>query len=104
MRRVVDGCSFADWWHQFRPTHDAIGCLAAAGNVSDASDPKIVHLHGLNLSRAWCWQQLLPELDAELQGIVRSVDRSAPGSVAASRDRMATTSARTGWRRLRCWR
>ncbi len=23
---------------------------------------KIVHLHGLNLSRAWCWRQLLPEL------------------------------------------
>jgi hypothetical protein len=29
-----------------------------------------VHLHGLNLSRAWCWKSLLPELDAGLRPIV----------------------------------
>ena len=67
MRRVVDGCSFADWWDRFRPSREWICSLVAPGRVSDASDPKIVHLHGLNLSRAWCWRQLLPELDMELQ-------------------------------------
>ena len=94
MRRVVDGCSlamsagppqahrvppreadaqrpgaytFADWWEQFRPKLDAIGGWLQPAGVSDASDPKIVHLHGLNLSRAWCWRQLLPDLDEELK-------------------------------------
>jgi hypothetical protein len=34
--------------------------------VSDRSDPKIVHLDGMNLSRAWCMRliaQALPEAD-----------------------------------------
>ena len=70
MRRVVDGCSFADWWRQFQPEHDALHSWLLPAKVSDASDSKIVHLHGLNLSRAWCWRQLLPELDPELGELV----------------------------------
>jgi hypothetical protein len=34
--------------------------------VSDRTDPKIAHLDGLNLSRAWCWRGIassLPEAD-----------------------------------------
>ncbi|HVG05807.1 MAG TPA: DUF2891 domain-containing protein [Burkholderiaceae bacterium] len=67
MRRVVDGCSFADWWQLFRPSRGAMAGWLQPVQVSDASDPKIVHLHGLNLSRAWCWRLLLPELDGELK-------------------------------------
>ena len=81
MRRVIDGCSFADWWSQFRPAPDAINGWLQPAKVSDASDPKIVHLHGLNLSRAWCWRQLLPELDEELK---RRVDESMKRHLAAS--------------------
>ncbi|MDQ3187847.1 MAG: DUF2891 domain-containing protein, partial [Pseudomonadota bacterium] len=40
--------------------------------VTDAGDARIVHLHGLNLSRAWCWKRLLPELDPRLQHAVKS--------------------------------
>ena len=85
MRRVIDGCSFADWWHQFRPAHDAIGALLQPVSVSDPTDAKIVHLHGLNLSRAWCWRQLLPELDAELsvlaeESIKRHLAESLPAA------------------------
>ena len=65
MRRVINGCSFADWWDQFQPGHDLISGWLEPAKISDASDPKIVHLHGLNLSRAWCWRQLLPELDPD---------------------------------------
>ena len=81
MRRVIDGCSFADWWSQFRPAPDAIDGWLQPATVSDASDPKIVHLHGLNLSRAWCWRQLLPELDEELKG---RVDEAMKRHLAAS--------------------
>jgi len=69
MQRVIDGCSFADWWSQFRPAPGAINGWLQPATVSDASDPKIVHLHGLNLSRAWCWRKLLPELDPELRAL-----------------------------------
>jgi len=108
MRRVSDGCSlamgagppqarrvpprgadaqqpgaytFADWWSQFRPAPDSINGWLQPATVSDASDPKIVHLHGLNLSRAWCWRQLLPELDEELKG---RVDEAMKRHLAAS--------------------
>ena len=81
MRRVVDGCSYADWWAQFQPARDALGVWLQPMTISDARDPKIVHLHGLNLSRAWCWQQLLPELDEELK---RAVQTSIDAHLAAS--------------------
>lgn len=81
MRRVVDGCSFADWWGEFQPARDALSAWLQPVTVSDAHDPKIVHLHGLNLSRAWCWQQLLPDLDDELK---RAVQTSLAAHLAAS--------------------
>ncbi len=30
--------------------------------MSDASDGQIAHLHGLNLSRAWCWRRIAEAL------------------------------------------
>jgi len=33
--------------------------------VSDDSDGQIAHLHGLNLSRAWCWRRLAELLPAD---------------------------------------
>jgi hypothetical protein len=62
MRRVLDACDFGDWWQQFAPT-DMSGWLTPVA-ISDASDARVVHLHGLNLSRAWCWRQLEARLSA----------------------------------------
>ncbi len=81
MHHVLDGCSFADWWTQFQPSQDALAAWLQPVAVSDASDPKIVHLHGLNLSRAWCWRQLLPELDRNLK---TSVETAIEAHLAAS--------------------
>jgi len=67
VRRAVDGCSFADWWVQFEPTADSLVTWLTPARISDPRDPKIVHLHGLNLSRAWCWRQLLPSLPERLR-------------------------------------
>ncbi len=52
MARVMRRSGFANWLAAFLPTLLQDGALAPA-NVSDRSDPKIVHLDGLNLSRAW---------------------------------------------------
>ena len=55
MSRVVDRCSFSDWWQLFRPGDaDLAGWLLPVA-VSDRADPQIGHLAGLSLSRAWCW-------------------------------------------------
>jgi len=87
VRRAVDGCSFADWWAQFEPAPAALATWLAPVQVSDPSDPKIVHLHGLNLSRAWCWRQLLPELPASLAGPVeRTIEAHLAASLPASID------------------
>ena len=112
MRRVFNGCSlgmsagppqahrvpprgadaqrpgaytFTDWWGRFQPAHDVISSWLQPAQISDASDPKIVHLHGLNLSRAWCWRQLLPELDHRFKGPVEeSIERHLAVSVPAA--------------------
>ena len=87
VRRAVDGCSFADWWAQFEPTEPALAAWLTPARVSDPREPKIVHLHGLNLSRAWCWRQLLPELPASLAGPVeRTIEEHLAASLPASID------------------
>lgn len=81
MLRVVDGCSFADWWALFLPADDDLAAWLAPVAVSDPADAKIVHLHGVNLSRAWCWSLLYPELQPELR---EPVERAIAAHLAAS--------------------
>jgi hypothetical protein len=86
MQRAVDGCSFADWWRLFTPTADGLAHWMHPVGVSDGSDAKIVHLHGVNLTRAWAWRSLLPELDgpnrAAAQGAIkRQLDVSLPAAI-----------------------
>ncbi|MFH0990148.1 MAG: DUF2891 domain-containing protein [bacterium] len=56
MRRVMKSSEFAGWFSNFIPAlrHSASFPLLTPAIVSDRTDPKIVHLDGLNLSRAWC--------------------------------------------------
>jgi hypothetical protein len=66
MRRVLKPAAFARWFHRFLPELErgrARGLLAPA-TVSDRSDPKLVHLDGLNLSRAWCMRNIVSALPA----------------------------------------
>ena len=52
MARVLPEGEFRSWLGGFLPSLADVDTLVPA-NVSDRSDPKIVHLDGLNLSRAW---------------------------------------------------
>ncbi len=69
MARLLPAERWTSWWTSFTPTEPALRSWLSAVSVTDPSDAKIVHLHGLNLSRAWCWRQLLPLLPASLQPI-----------------------------------
>ena len=67
MRRVRRTAGFADWLRELLPGipegGDPAGWLEPAV-VSDASDGKLVHLDGLNLSRAWMLQGIAEALPA----------------------------------------
>lgn len=64
MARVLPDAEFRDWLTAFLPSLSDTDALIPA-NVSDRSDPKIVHLDGLNLSRAWNLYVIADELDDE---------------------------------------
>jgi hypothetical protein len=83
--RTMSACDFGDWWEAFVPAPAALARWLLPVTVSDATDPKIVHLHGLNLSRAWCWRALLPRLPASLQEAVHAaIDQSLAASLPAA--------------------
>ena len=58
---------FAGWLGAFLPglAAGAPPSLFTPAIVSDTADGQIAHLHGLNLSRAWCWRRLAEALPAD---------------------------------------
>jgi hypothetical protein len=63
MQRVLSPRAFADWYGRFLP--DLPASLRQPALVTDRSDGKLVHLDGLNLSRAWCLQQVATALPSD---------------------------------------
>lgn len=58
LMREVLGEAFAPWWAGFEPHSETLAHWLQPARVSDRVDPQLVHLDGLNLSRAWCLQAL----------------------------------------------
>lgn len=54
MRRILEPKHFADWFKKFLPDIEHTANLLEPATVTDRTDPKLVHLDGLNLTRAWC--------------------------------------------------
>jgi hypothetical protein len=82
MRRVLTPAEFSPWLHAFLPGLERAepASLLEPARVSDRSDPKIVHLDGLNLSRAWCMRSIagaLPEGDPVRTVLLDSAARHA---------------------------
>jgi hypothetical protein len=69
MRRILPQEEFAQWLNGFLPSipHDGSGDWLAIGIVMDPTDGKLVHLDGVNLSRAW-----------NLENIARALPGSDP--------------------------
>ena len=65
MRQALGGREFTEWLSGFLPhlRERKPATLFSPAIVSDRSDGKIVHLDGLNLSRAWCWRALSTAFD-----------------------------------------
>jgi hypothetical protein len=82
MRRVFKPAEFASWLHKFLPgiASGQPASLLAPATVSDRSDPKLVHLDGLNLSRAWCMRNIagaLPANDPARRILAQAADAHA---------------------------
>jgi hypothetical protein len=63
MRRVLAKQEFALWLKKFLPQLADKRFSLVPGEVSDRKDGKLVHLDGLNFSRAWCLYGIAAELD-----------------------------------------
>ena len=63
MRRVLPAGEFREWLRRFLPEMPA--ALLTPAIVADRTDPKIVHLDGLNLSRAACLWSIAKALPAD---------------------------------------
>jgi hypothetical protein len=82
MRRVLPAAGFAGWLAAFLPGLAGGGPpqLLTPALVSDRSDGQIVHLDGLNLSRAWCmWgiASALPTDDRRRTILIDAAERHA---------------------------
>lgn len=66
MRRVLPQAEYARWLTQFLPVvpRDGRADWIAPGIVTDRSDPKLAHIDGLNLSRAWMLEGIAHGLPA----------------------------------------
>ncbi|MEW4467466.1 DUF2891 domain-containing protein [Parasphingorhabdus sp. JC815] len=64
MRRVLPEGEFADWLSRFLPNipQDGSEDWLSVGIVNDPSDGKLVHLDGVNLSRAWALEGIATAL------------------------------------------
>lgn len=64
MRRVLKANEFAAWLKRFYPdlAKGEPKSLMQPATVTDRTDPQLVHLDGLNLSRAWCLREIAAAL------------------------------------------
>lgn len=80
MRRVLPPARFAAWLRDFLPELPSNGSAAwlEPAVVSDPGDPKLAHLDGLNLSRAWMLEGIaagLPPTDKRLSALRATAKR-----------------------------
>jgi DUF2891 family protein len=90
MARVLPAGEFAGWLDRFLPglARGEPGTLFTPVTVSDPSDGQIAHLHGLNLSRAWCWRRLAeclpagdPRVGPAREAMLRHAEAGLPHAV-----------------------
>ncbi|HET9308760.1 MAG TPA: DUF2891 domain-containing protein [Candidatus Sulfotelmatobacter sp.] len=87
MRRVLPSQEFARWLRTFMPQISTSGTKWLQPVVSpDPSDPKLAHLDGLNLSRAWMLEGIaagVPKTDKRLASILATAEAHNKAGLAA---------------------
>ena len=95
LRRVLAPREFASWLHRFLPRIPASRASASAhpradwlapAVVTDRADPKLAHIDGLNLSRAWMLEGIahgLPARDARIASLLAAAHAHADAALPA---------------------
>lgn len=88
VQRILPPTEFAAWLDGFLPgiPRDGRGDWLAVGVVNDPSDGKLVHLDGVNLSRAWNLRKIaaaLPADDARRASLLAAAEIHAEAGVAS---------------------
>ncbi len=71
----VKGRNFVEWWNRFAPTAKSMATWMKPVIVGARSDGQLVHLDGLNLSRAWCLRRLALKLPQHRAAFNTAVSR-----------------------------
>ena len=82
MRRVLKPAEFKKWFADFLP--GIPNSLLTPAIVADRTDAKIVHLDGLNLSRAWCMKSIaaaLPKNDPAQKILLKAAEAHAKSAL-----------------------
>jgi hypothetical protein len=98
MRRTLAKQDFLAWLERFLPKlrERKPDVLFEPVDVSDRSDPQMVHLDGLNFSRAWCWRSLSLSLAPDDPRRALAME-SAEAHIAASLPHIAADYAGEHW-------
>ena len=88
MRRLLEPAAYAKWLQAFLPGIPRSGKAGwlEPGIVTDRSDPKLAHIDGLNLSRAWMLQGMasgLPRGDKRIAALTAAADAHADAALPA---------------------
>ena len=86
MRRVLPAAEFRAWFARFLPkaAQAEPASLFQPATVTDRTDPQLVHLDGLNLSRAWCMRSIaaaLPPGDPTQAALANAATRHAESAL-----------------------
>ena len=87
MKRILPKEEFVIWLHRFLPELFDEKYNLTVGIVSDRTDGHLVHLDGLNFSRAWCLNEIsknIPELKHLQEIAKRHISYSLPNLVGDS--------------------
>jgi hypothetical protein len=87
MAQLLPAEEWVDWFGRYLPgmAEGEPPVLLGPVSVSDPSDGQLAHLHGLNLSRAWCFRRLagsLPAGDRRVEVMLAAADRHRDASLA----------------------
>jgi len=91
MKRVLEPQAYARWLAAFLP--HGPGPLAEAPSMPDPAHPRLSHLQGLALSRAWCLRRLDARHGAAADRLLDAALPRAPGAPYATEHWLASFAA-----------
>lgn len=87
MRRVLSKEEFLAWNHKFLPQLENKNFDLEVGKVSDWGDGYLVHLDGLNFSRAWIFYGLAKQYPEKYGHLIKVADQHLTYSLPSIIDR-----------------